>query len=104
MWRGLLEDLQAETPVPVISARFHLGLAVAVADMAVQLATTAKIGTIVLTGGCFQNKILFEACVSRIGDSGLACLTQSQVPMNDGGLALGQAAIATAREIKARAA
>jgi len=104
MWRGLLEDLQAETPVPVISARFHLGLAVAVADMALRLARQAKLDTIALTGGCFQNKILFEACVRRIEESGLSCLTQSQVPMNDGGLSLGQAAIAAAREIKARAA
>jgi hydrogenase maturation protein HypF len=45
-----------------------------------------------------------EACVSHIDESGLTCLTQSQVPMNDGGLALGQAAIAAAREIDARAA
>jgi hydrogenase maturation protein HypF len=58
----------------------------------------------VLTGGCFQNKTLFEACVSHIEQCGLTCLTQSQVPMNDGGLALGQAAIAAAREIAARAA
>jgi hydrogenase maturation protein HypF len=107
MWRALLEDLRAETPVPVISARFHLGLAVAVADMAVQLARrqeTAPIDTIVLTGGCFQNKVLFEACVQRIEESGLACLSQSRVPMNDGGLALGQAIIAAAREIKVLAA
>ena len=101
MWRALLEDLQAEIPVPVISARFHLGLAAAVADMAVQHATESKLDTIVLTGGCFQNKLLFEACVSRIENSGLICLTQSQVPMNDGGLALGQAAIAAARDINA---
>jgi hydrogenase maturation protein HypF len=104
MWRALLEDLQAATPVPVISARFHLGLAAAVADMAVQLAAQSQLDTIVLTGGCFQNKVLFEACVSRIEDSGLTCLTQSQVPMNDGGLSLGQAAIAAAREIKVLAA
>jgi hydrogenase maturation protein HypF len=103
MWRALLADLQTETPVPVISARFHLGLAAAVADMAVRLATQSQLDTIVLTGGCFQNKTLFEACVRHIEDSGLTCLTQSQVPMNDGGLALGQAAIAAAREIKTRA-
>jgi hydrogenase maturation protein HypF len=107
MWRALLQDLRAKTPIPVISARFHLGLAVAVADMAVQLATESSfppIDTIVLTGGCFQNRLLFESCVSRIEESGLTCLSQSQVPMNDGGLALGQAVIAAAREIKARAA
>ncbi|BAM90365.1 hydrogenase maturation protein HypF [Bradyrhizobium oligotrophicum S58] len=107
MWRALLEDLRSETPTPVISARFHLGLAISVADMAVRLARQSRaepIDTIVLTGGCFQNKTLFEACVGRIESQGLTCLTQSQVPMNDGGLALGQAAIAAAREITMRAA
>ncbi len=106
MWRALLEDLRSGTPVPVISARFHLGLAMSVAAMAVRLATKSgaePIDTVVLSGGCFQNKTLFEACVSHIEECGLSCLTQSHVPMNDGGLALGQAAIAAAREIAIRA-
>jgi hydrogenase maturation protein HypF len=102
MWREVLEDLRAATPAPVMSARFHLGLAAAVADLAVDLARRSPVDTIVLTGGCFQNKVLFEACLTRIKASGLTCLSQSQVPMNDGGLALGQAAIAAAREIDAR--
>jgi hydrogenase maturation protein HypF len=107
MWLALLEDLRSATPVSVISARFHLGLANAVAQMAVRLARQSDalpIDTVVLSGGCFQNKTLFEACVSHIEENGLTCLTQSQAPMNDGGLALGQAAIAAAREIDARAA
>ena len=107
MWHALLEDLRSGTPVSVISARFHLGLAISVAEMAVRLARQSDaepMDTVVLTGGCFQNKTLFEACVSHIEENGLTCLTQSQAPMNDGGLALGQAAIAAAREIDARAA
>lgn len=102
MWRGLLEDLRAGTPAGVMSARFHLGLAWAVADLAVALARESDGGpldTVVLSGGCFQNKLLFETCVARVETSGLNCLGQSQVPMNDGGIALGQAAIAAAREI-----
>jgi hydrogenase maturation protein HypF len=107
MWRALLEDLRSGTPVPVISARFHLGLAISVAEMAVRLARQSDVepmDTVVLTGGCFQNKTLFESCVRHIEENGLTCLTQSKAPMNDGGLALGQAAIAAAREIDARAA
>jgi hydrogenase maturation protein HypF len=107
MWRALLEDLRSGTPASVISARFHLGLATSVAEMAVRLARQSEaepIETVVLTGGCFQNKTLFEACIGHIEQNGLTCLTQSQVPMNDGGLALGQAAIAAAREIASRAA
>jgi hydrogenase maturation protein HypF len=107
MWHALLEDLRSGTPASVISARFHFGLASSVAAMAVRFARqpdAQKIDTVVLTGGCFQNKTLFEACVSHIEDNGLTCLTQSRAPMNDGGLALGQAAIAAAREIRVRAA
>ena len=107
MWRALLEDLRAGTTAAVISARFHLGFAVAVADLAADLAARAgagRIDTVALSGGCFQNKVLFEACADRIGERGLICIGQSQVPMNDGGLSLGQAAVAAAREIEARAA
>jgi hydrogenase maturation protein HypF len=102
MWRALLEDLRAEAPVSIMSARFHIGLATAVCDMAIGLASDGGIDTIALTGGCFQNKVLFEACVERIEAHGLTCLTQTQVTTNDGGLSLGQAAVAAAREIAAR--
>ncbi len=105
MWQALLEDLRLGTPLPVISAKFHLGLAASVADLAAVLARgdgTARSDTVVLSGGCFQNKVLFEACATRIEQHGLTCLAQAQVPANDGGLALGQGAIAAAREIAAR--
>jgi hydrogenase maturation protein HypF len=107
MWRSLLEDLRVGTALPVISAKFHLGLAESVADLAALLAReagdkTAPIDTVVLSGGCFQNRVLFEACATRIEEHGLTCLSQARVPANDGGLSLGQGAIAAAREIFAR--
>lgn len=103
MWRALLDDLATKTPAPLISARFHLGLAASVVDMAVAIArqSAEPIDTVALSGGCFQNKVLFEACVDRVEHHGLICLSHAQVPTNDGGLALGQAAIAAAREIAA---
>jgi hydrogenase maturation protein HypF len=107
MWQALLEDLRLGTALPVISAKFHLGLATSVADMAARLAqepgdSTDRVDTVVLSGGCFQNKVLFEECVAQIEEQGLTCLSQSQVPANDGGLSLGQGAIAAAREIASR--
>jgi hydrogenase maturation protein HypF len=107
MWQALIEDLRSGTALPVISAKFHLGLAASVADMATLLASQAgnkaeQVDTVVLSGGCFQNKVLFEECVTRIEQCGLTCLSQSQVPANDGGLSLGQGAIAAAREIVSR--
>lgn len=107
MWQALLEDLRSGTALSVISAKFHLGLAASVADLAAALALKAgdmtdPIDTVVLSGGCFQNKVLFEECVNRIEERGLNCLSHSQVPANDGGLSLGQGVIAAAREIASR--
>ena len=100
MWHALLGDLILDTPPPVIAARFHKGLAKIIAAMAVKLrGDDQRFDTVALSGGCFQNKVLFEETAARLRDAGFAVLSHSQVPMNDGGLALGQAAIAAARLI-----
>jgi len=51
---------------------------------------------VVLGGGCFQNRVLLEQTVERLSGPGLDVLTPARIPANDGGLALGQAAIAAA--------
>jgi hydrogenase maturation protein HypF len=105
MWQALLGDLILETPVGVMSARFHRGLARAVVRMIDQLVAQSAseptpIRTVVLSGGVFQNRILFERVRSGVAASGLTVLTHSQVPCNDGGLSLGQATIAAARLLR----
>ena len=52
-----------------------------------------------LSGGCFQNKPLLEQVKVRLEAAGVAVLIHAKVPANDGGLSLGQAAIAAARGI-----
>jgi hydrogenase maturation protein HypF len=99
IWAPLLCDLSAGTPRSVIAARFHLGLADAVASMAEQLARRRDIDTVALSGGCFQNAILFTETLRRLEARGFAVLSHAAVPANDGGLALGQAVIAAARLI-----
>jgi hydrogenase maturation protein HypF len=94
MWQALLEDLALGTPVPVISARFHRGLAEAITAMALRL---GEHKTVALSGGVFQNRLLFCELVSRLKAAGFAVLTHRAVPPNDGGLALGQAVIAAAK-------
>lgn len=98
MWRALLGDLILDTPAPVIAARFHKGLARIVAAMAQKLAGEGRrFDTVALSGGCFQNKVLLEQSASRLRTAGFTVLTHTLVPPNDGGIALGQAAIAAAR-------
>ncbi len=103
MWEGLLEDLGRQSPVARMAARFHYGLARAIRDMVERIRATtadcASVNTIALSGGCFQNKILLEEVVRLLKADGLSCLLHAKVPTNDGGLSLGQAAIAAARHI-----
>lgn len=95
-WRALLGDLILETPVGIISARFHRGLATAVVRLAQRLAKSKDVSTVALTGGCFQNATLLELVHDGLERGGLNVLTQSKTPANDGGLALGQAVVALA--------
>ncbi|HTB48262.1 MAG TPA: carbamoyltransferase HypF [Acetobacteraceae bacterium] len=94
MWRPLLQDVAAGTPVPLIAGRFHGGLAIAISRMVAALRVT---GRVALSGGVFQNKLLLELVMRRLTAQGLDVLTHRQVPANDGGLALGQAVVAAAR-------
>ncbi|MGC2199517.1 MAG: carbamoyltransferase HypF, partial [Stellaceae bacterium] len=83
-----LADLRAGVPTAEISAAFHDGLAVAIADVAVRAGNR----TVALTGGCFQNARLTESTVAALRAAGLDAVWHRRVPPNDGGLALGQAA------------
>ncbi|MBV8590192.1 MAG: carbamoyltransferase HypF, partial [Acetobacteraceae bacterium] len=94
LWTCLLRDISNGTPSPVMAARFHAGLAQGVARTVEALGVKAPVA---LSGGVFQNRLLLEQVVEALAGSGLRVLTQRLVPANDGGLALGQAAIAAAR-------
>ncbi len=101
MWNALLGDLILETPPGIIAARFHRGLAKVIARLALKLAGReseggARFDTIALSGGCFQNRVLFEEVQRRLSELGFIVLAHSQVPAGDGGIALGQAAVAAA--------
>jgi hydrogenase maturation protein HypF len=50
-----------------------------------------SLDNVALTGGCMQNKLLFETLVQRLGENDFTVLAGELVPMNDGGIALGQA-------------
>ncbi len=96
-WRPLieaiLEDRRQGTEAGIVSARFHNALAEAVVAVALEVAEPR----VALTGGCFQNRLLSEHTSRRLRQAGFEVLTQRQVPANDGGIALGQVAVAAAR-------
>ncbi len=88
---------EARADAPRSALLFHLALAEATATLAGVQAQAAGVSTIGLTGGVFCNRLLTEAVRSRLAASGFEVLTHREVPPNDGGLSLGQAAVAAAR-------
>jgi len=94
---AVLADLTAGVSVGTISARFHAGLAQSTAKVLGLIAREAKLDTAVLSGGVFQNRLLLELTVPALEAEGLRVLVPERLPPNDGQIAFGQAAVATAR-------
>lgn len=97
MWKALLQDLSDSISSSLISARFHKGLSNAIQTLGIELSKENNINTIALSGGVFQNKTLFEDVKQGLEQQDFSVLVHHNVPANDGGLALGQAAITAAR-------
>jgi hydrogenase maturation protein HypF len=96
VFRGVVEAIQQGRDVPSIAARFHAGLADALADAAIVVGRECGLSRVALGGGSFQNTILLSRIGARLEARGFDPLTPGEVPANDGGLALGQAAVAAA--------
>jgi hydrogenase maturation protein HypF len=93
----MVDDHRAGARLPVISARFHNG----VAELVLQLATSVRdhqgLRQVALSGGVWQNMALLGRTRALLSRAGFEVLTHKQVPTNDGGVALGQAVIAARR-------
>ena len=103
MWWALLHDLQSGYDRATVAAHFHQGLLQVLVDACALLAAQHALKTVVLSGGVLQNVLLFTHLQARLQARGLTVLTHSQVPTNDGGLSLGQAAIAAAQWLQSPA-
>ncbi len=90
-------DVVAGVPPAVISTRFHRALAAVMVAAAEQLRRRYDINTAALSGGVFQNVTLLEAAQRALEEVGFKVLVHRLVPPNDGGLALGQVALAGRR-------
>jgi len=96
--RAVVEDTRAGAVPALVAARFHNGLASAAARVCARLREDTGLGTVALSGGVFQNRLLLDGLVSALRLRGLRVLTHRAVPPNDGGISFGQAAVAAARD------
>ncbi len=94
--QAILSDIESDVPVPVISARFHNGLARMVGEVCRKLRIKYDINTVALSGGVWQNVTLLEKVVPLLKNDGFRVYTHQKIPANDGGIALGQAVIGAA--------
>jgi hydrogenase maturation protein HypF len=92
---AIIKDHFTGTSAAQVSGRFHLTLAMMVAEICVQIRQQRGLSLVALSGGVFQNCLLTELTLSQLEKSGFKVLTHSLVPPNDGGLALGQAVVAS---------
>jgi hydrogenase maturation protein HypF len=90
MVRAILADRAAGASIGQISLRFHDALA----DMALMTAQAVGYRQIVLTGGCFQNRLLADRVEQQLSAEGFRVYTHKSVPPGDGGIALGQVLLA----------
>jgi len=97
MFHEIVNDLQAGTALGQISARFHNTFVQMLADTVEQVADETGISQVALSGGTFQNELVLTGLHQELAEAGFAVLIHRETPPNDGGMALGQAVVAAAR-------
>jgi hydrogenase maturation protein HypF len=94
--RALASDCREGIRPRVIARRFHETVVDIVESVCSRLRKASGLETVVLSGGVFQNRLLSEEVHERLSLAGFQVYCHRQVPPNDGGLALGQLAVAAA--------
>ena len=97
---AMAEEARQGTNVNFLAACFHVTVAQAVVDMVNIIRQDTGLNKVALSGGVWQNMILLGKVVRMLQQDGFTVYSNQRVPLNDGGLALGQAAVAGARIVK----
>lgn len=97
LFEALLSGIEADAPTDRLALGFHIVIARASARIASEICARGGIDTVALSGGVFMNRLLLRLLTRELKDAGLAVLVPCTVPVNDGCIAYGQAAVARAR-------
>jgi hydrogenase maturation protein HypF len=95
--RGMVSDMASAVPVPEIAAKFHNTIIYCIFETVSAIRANSGLNKVVLSGGVFQNKYLLEGTVLLLQENKFEIFTHATVPANDGGIALGQLAVAAKR-------
>ena len=94
---ALLEGIRAGVPADRLALDFHVAVARSSARIASDICVHESIDTVALSGGVFMNRLLLQLLARELKSAGLTVLVPHTVPVNDGCIAYGQAAVASAR-------
>lgn len=97
LFEALLSGIEAGVPADKLALDFHIAIARASARIASEICAREGIDIVALSGGVFMNRLLLRLLTRELKDAGLAVLVPHTVPVNDGCIAYGQAAVARAR-------
>ena len=97
LFEALLEGIEAGAPADRLALDFHVAVARSSARIASDICVRKGIDTVALSGGVFMNRLLLQLLTRELKNAGLTVLVPHTVPVNDGCIAYGQAAVASAR-------
>ena len=94
LFGAIVDDLRRKVGTETISRRFHNGLVDTLVRLSRLLREEYSIHQICLSGGTFNNSLVFEQLICKLESDEFKVFTHSEVPTGDGGLSLGQALVA----------
>jgi hydrogenase maturation protein HypF len=94
MLKGIINDVRLKQSAGLIGARFHQTISIMAVEVSKDVRSKTGINEVALSGGVWQNQLLLELSRKNLSRENFIVYTHRQTPANDGGLALGQAAIA----------
>lgn len=97
LFKALLEGIRAGVPAEKLALGFHVAVTRSSARIAREICTREGIDTVALSGGVFMNRLLLQLLTRELKSAGFTVLVPHTVPVNDGCIAYGQAAVARTR-------
>jgi hydrogenase maturation protein HypF len=96
MLRAIVSDIGRGVSISKIAGRFHRSIAELLATACFGARKRTGLQSVALSGGVFQNQLLLEHLVKRLEEMAFQVFVNRRVPPNDGGISLGQVAVAAA--------